>query len=361
MLAPPKLTENVSTVDVASPSNTIVHWMLACACAAAALASIIPGMHLMDGIATGGAIPLLQLLRSRPSQNIPSASVSASASASQEIRSFPSPNVRNSSTSLRLEGDNGGDIGAFAMSVDQQAALAEEGFGNRIGSGAGVKGVSNVRSRGLSDEGIAVLEIERRARSDTESTLSKEEAPLRGPLSSRPLAPALGSISNTSSLSQLCLCVPCSTDSACTCCPCPSQCASAPILDRCSAAASPRVLCVIFIMAGLACLAGDLNFLAGAVSVTHLITYAIVNFVCLLLALMKGSAFRPRWGHYRRVVVSILIQMYWNSTKFISMHIVKLLLFRSFHTRSYCVCAVGGVRCWAQFGVSLWRCSCRGG
>lgn len=52
-------------------------------------------------------------------------------------------------------------------------------------------------------------------------------------------------------------------------------------------------------LALLPCLAGNLDWVAPIAAVTHLIPYAAVNLVCFLLAVMKGSVFRPRWGHYR--------------------------------------------------------------
>ena len=56
------------------------------------------------------------------------------------------------------------------------------------------------------------------------------------------------------------------------------------------------VTCVLTL---IPCLAGNLDWVAPVAAVSHLVTYGAVNFVCFLLALMKGSVFRPRWGHYR--------------------------------------------------------------
>jgi hypothetical protein len=56
------------------------------------------------------------------------------------------------------------------------------------------------------------------------------------------------------------------------------------------------LLVCVFVAVMIPCLAGNLDNLAPIVSVIDLFVYFAINFTCFMLALMKGSVFRPRFG-----------------------------------------------------------------
>lgn len=57
-----------------------------------------------------------------------------------------------------------------------------------------------------------------------------------------------------------------------------------------------RLLLMILVFCALPCLAGNLDVVAPIVSVLYIFTYFSINVTCFLLALVKGSMFRPRFG-----------------------------------------------------------------
>jgi hypothetical protein len=84
-------------------------------------------------------------------------------------------------------------------------------------------------------------------------------------------------------------------ESSC-CCSYPSFQTLAESSDVVFGADDVRVLACVFVLVAVPCLAGHLDILAPIVSVVYLFIYFTINTTCFMLAIMKGSVFKPRFG-----------------------------------------------------------------